>query len=163
AVETFTRSKMSPEARSQLKLVIDDLFDESLVGGISRGRSQNGRKLTSAEVTKLIDEGPFTARRALSLGLVDFNLYPRDFEKVIEKEVKGPDFKIVRNYGAEKSKELDFSNPFAIFKALMGPSKTAFRPGKDRIALIYAVGPIVTGKGGASLFGADVVGSATMV
>ena len=63
----------------------------------------------------------------------------------------------------EKSKDVDLSNPFTLLKQLFATPKTGFRAGKDRIALIYAVGAIVPGKGGKSLFGGDSVGSTTII
>ncbi len=70
--------------------------------------------------------------------------------------------KVLKDYGQEKAKELDLSNPFALLK-LLAPQKAAAGGKKDRVALIYAVGPIVTGKGGSSLLGGDMVGSTTMI
>lgn len=163
AAEPFTRSKMSPEARAQYKLVLDDFYDRCLVGGISSSRMKNGRKnLTTDRVTKIIDEGPFSAKRALELGLIDRIAYAEEIENIIKMDQGVEKVKILKNYGGSKADEIDFTNPFAIFK-LLAPPKSAFRAGKDRIALVYAVGPIVTGKGGASLFGGDVVGSTTVV
>src|SRR5262245_35007609 len=71
AAEMLTRSKMSAEARSQLKLVLDDFFDNCLVRPISRGRSRGSKKLSTDDVSRLIDEGPYTAKRAAASGLVD--------------------------------------------------------------------------------------------
>ncbi len=163
AAEMFTRSRMSPEAKAQLKLVLDDFFDHGLVGSVSRSRTRAGRQnLTPAQVTRLIDEGPFTARRAAEVGLVDHLAYAADFEEIIQRDLQAPKVKVVKNYGQEKAQDLDFANPFSIFK-LFAPPKTAFRAGKDRIALIYAVGTIVTGKSSESLLGGGTVGSTTMV
>ncbi len=162
AAETFTRSKMSPEARAQLKLVLDDFFDHCLVNTIARGRSRGERKLTSNDVARLIDQGPFTARRAAAAGLVDHVAYVPDFHAIIKKDLGASKIKIIKDYGKDKSKDIDFSNPFNILKLFTSP-KSALDPKKDRIALIYAVGAIVTGKGGSSLLGGDTVGSTTMI
>lgn len=162
AAEPFTRTKMSPEARAQLKLVLDDFYDRCLVGTISQGRSRGSKKLSADEVARLIDRGPFTARRAVEAGLVDRVSYFSDFEKLIRRDLNLDKVKIARDYGKDKSKDIDFSNPFAILK-LLSPPKSTLSSKKDRIALIYAVGPIVTGKGGSSLFGGDTVGSTTMI
>lgn len=162
AAETFTRTRMSPEAKAQLKLVLDDFFDNSLVGAISRSRSRGGRpNLTSDQISKLIDGGPFTSRRAAEVGLVDHVAYAAELEELIQRDLQMP-IKVVKNYGQQKAQDLDFSNPFSLFK-LFAPPKTAFRAGKDRIALIYAVGTIMTGKSSESLLGGGTVGSTTMV
>jgi protease-4 len=163
AAEPFTRSKMSPEARSQLKLVLDDFFEQGLVSTISRSRRRAGKKdMTPGEVSRLIDQAPYTARRALQAGLIDHVAYLPEFEAIMKKDLHAAKIKVVKDYGHDKAKDLDLSNPFSILK-LLGPSKTTFRPNKDRIALIYAVGAIVSGKGGSTIWGSDLVGSTTMV
>jgi len=161
--EPFTRSSMSPEARAQMKLVLDDFFDNSLVGTISRSRRRAGKnKMTSGHVAHLIDRGPFTARRAFAEGLIDQVGYTADFENAVKSDLKAGKLKIVRNYGQEKPKEVDFSNPFNLLK-LLGPSKNNFRANKDRIALIYAAGTIVSGRGGYGVWGDDSVGATTLI
>jgi len=163
AAEPFTRSTMSPEAKAQLKLVLDSFFEQCLVGGISRSRTRAGKKnLTPQRLMKMIDEGPFTARKALDLGLVDHVAYAEDFENIIKSELGVDKLKVTRNYGQDKSQDIDLSNPFNILK-LFAPTKTGLTGRKDRIAVIYAVGPITTGKGGHSLFGGNVVGSTSMI
>jgi protease IV len=160
--EPFTRSKMSPEARAQLKMVLDDYFEQSIVGTISRSRTRkNGKKMSARHVAHLIDQGPFTAGRAAALGLIDRLAYAADLEEMIKKDL-GPKTEIVRNYGQEKAQDIDLSNPFNVFK-LLSPPKTVSRSKKDRIAVIYAIGDIVSGKGGPSVFGGEGVGSTTFV
>lgn len=162
AAEPYTRSKMSPEARAQYKLVIDDFFDNVLVSTVSQSRSLRKKELTPERVAKIIDDGPFTAKRAAELGLIDQVGYYEELEATIRKDLESP-IKIAKDYGSTKPQDLDLSNPFNFFKLLMPPKTGNFRTGKDRIALIYAVGPIMTGKGGGSLFGGQVIGSTTMV
>ncbi len=74
AAERFTRDRMSPEAREQIEALVDDLFSE-LVDGIATGRG-----LDAAQVKALIDRGPFRARAAAELGLIDGCLYPDGIE-----------------------------------------------------------------------------------
>lgn len=163
AAEPYTRSKMSDAAKSQYKLVLDDFFDTCYVGSISRSRLAAGQKqMTPQHVAKLIDHGLFTAAKAKEAGLVDHVAYASEFEDWMKSDLQKPDIKLARDYGKEKSKDLDLSNPFNIFKLLSPPKATADGK-KDRIALIYAVGAIVTGKGSKSLFGGDTVGSTTMI
>jgi protease-4 len=163
AAEPFTRSKMSPEARKQMELVFNDFFEASLVAPVSQSRRRAGRKdLTPERVKALIDEGPFTARRALDVGLIDHLAYADQIQAMVKTELKAADVKIVKNYGHDKSKEINLSDPFFIFK-LLSPPKTTAKSGKDRIALIYATGPIVTGKSGMSLLSGETVGSTTLV
>ena len=53
-------------------------------------------------------------------------------------------------------------NPLAILSAFGSPRKKP-ESKKDKIAVIYAVGGIESGKGGGGLFGGESVGSETMV
>jgi protease-4 len=162
AAEPFTRSKMSPEAKAQYKLVLDDFFDHAIVQSIYQSRSRAKKELTPARVSQIIDEGPFTAKRAADLGLIDHVAYYEEMEDLIKKDLSSS-VKIVKDYGSDKVKDIDFSNPFNVLKLFVTPKTGSFRPGKDRIALIYAVGPIMTGKGGSSLFGGQVIGSTSMI
>jgi protease-4 len=161
AAEPFIRNSMSKEARSQYNLVLDDFFANCYVGSIARSR-KGKKNMTADAIVKMIDEGPFTAQKALKLGLIDEINYFEEFEETIKKSLGAKEIKVVKNYGSEKSKELDLSNPFNFLK-LLSPPKASVGTKPNRIALIYAVGPIVTGKGGASLFGGESVGSTTMI
>jgi protease-4 len=159
AAEPFTRNSLSEPARKQLTLVLDDRYDHGLVERIVRARP--GKHFTAEQVKKLIDEGPYTARAALKAGLVDRVAYGADFRKQLKKQLEADTFKIVKDYGKKKSEEVDFSNPFAILKLLAPPkSKSSKNP---KIAVIYAVGVITSGKSEEGLMGADTVGSATMI
>ncbi|MBM3994869.1 MAG: signal peptide peptidase SppA [Planctomycetes bacterium] len=162
AAEPFIRDSMSKEARAQYNLVLGDFFTNSYIGSILRSR-KGKKKLDSADaVRNLIDEGPFTARKALDLGLIDDMQYLDDFQESIRQSLGFKELMLVKNYGSEKKAQLDLSNPFELLK-ILSPPKSSLGTKKDRIALIYAVGPIVTGKGGSSLFGGNMVGSTTLV
>jgi protease-4 len=159
AAEPFTRTSLSEPNKKQLNSILDDLYDNGLVATIVKGRAS--KKFDAQQVKKLIDRGPYAARAALKQGLVDRVTYPEALEKIIKEELKAEEIKIARNYGQKKAEDIDFSSPFAILK-LLSPVKIT-SSGKPKIAVIYATGPITTGKGGGSLFGADSVGSETMV
>jgi protease-4 len=158
AAEPYTRDRMSKPFRERMESVLKDYYEESLVKAIAQSR----KGLTPEKVKQLIDEGPYTARGAVTAGLADEIAYADDFEKTIKSSVKADEVKVVRDYAKEKLKDLDLSNPFAILKLLAGPTHKR-RSSRDKIVLLYATGTIVTGKGGTSLFGGDQVGSTTMV
>jgi protease-4 len=159
AAEPFTRSEMSPQFRKQLTLVLTDYWEKNYVGVIVSSRA--GKKWTSDDVKKIIDRGPYTAKSALEAGLIDHVAYTDQILERLKGEQKAERVKLARNYGQKKSEELDLSNPFAIFKLLAPPA--VHTSSKPKIAVIYAVGPIMTGKGGESLFGGNRVGSTTMI
>ena len=163
AVEPFLTDKMSPENREQLTALLDDNFEKEIVGPIAAARP--GRTWTAEHVRELIDNGPYTAKKAHALGLVDQLLYEDQLEAAMAKELGTGEVKVLRNYGKAKAQELDLSNPFALLSALSGPKKTK-ESKKPKIAVVYAVGGIKSGKseGDNPLSGGgDSVGSETMV
>jgi protease-4 len=162
AVEPFLQEKMSPQNREQITAMLDDNFDNEIVKAMIEARP--ARKWTPERVKAIIDQGPFTARKAHSLGLVDKLQYEDQFEASLKKAAGGDDAKIVRNYGKAKAPTIDFSNPFAMLSAL-GNAKKKTESDEPKIAVIYAVGGIASGKSGSGnpLMGGESVGSDTLV
>lgn len=158
AAEPYTRSGMSKELRQQMESVLDDFYEKSMVEVIAQARA--GKKWTPEQVKKLIDNGPYTARRAAELGLIDRVGYPNQLEAVVKRALTTEQVKLVKNYGKEELKEPD--NVFALLNQLMSPRKPKASK-NPKVAVIYATGTINTGKGGTSLFGGASVGSTTMV
>jgi len=157
--EILTQNHMSPAFRERLESVLDDHFDKDLVELLIQSRTK--QQWSQEQVKKLIDQGPYTAKAAAAAGLVDRVAYRDQFEQELKKELKAEQIKISKNYGQAKEEEIDLTNPFAIFK-LLKPPKKATTSGPT-IAIIYATGVIVSGKGGDSLLGGEVVGSTTMI
>jgi protease-4 len=157
--EVLTQNHMSPQFRERLVSVLDDHFDKDLVELIALSRAK--QKWTPDQVKKLIDQGPFTGKAAAAAGLIDRVAYRDQFEQDLKKELKVDQIKITKNYGQAKEEELDLSNPFAIFKLLKPPKKSTTNG--PSIAVIYATGVIVSGKGGDGLLGGKAVGSTTML
>ncbi|MFL5327725.1 MAG: signal peptide peptidase SppA [Gemmataceae bacterium] len=145
AAEPFLRSSMSPEFRKQLETVIDDWFEKSYVEVIAKARPE--KKWTADQIKKVIDTGMFTAKGAVEKGLVDRLVYPEEFVELMKGEVKNAEgLKVAKNYGQAKAEDLDLSSPFAFLKLLNPPKKAASKDPK--VAVIYAVGVITSGKGG---------------
>jgi protease-4 len=160
AVEPFTRASMSKESRQQLESVLDDFYAKSIVAHIAKARS--GQQLTEDKVKKLIDEGPYTAKAAKAAGLIDRVAYDDGFEDGLKASLSVAKVKVVKNYEQAKSKDIDLSNPFALLKALMGPSKPA-SSNKSKIAVIYMVGTITSGKSMSMPYFGGTVGSTTII
>lgn len=161
AVEPYTRSNLSEPARQQLASMLDDFFDKAIVARIAKYRKNQG--LTEEKVRAAIDEAPLVASRAKELGMVDKLEYFEKFAASLPQLVGKPTATISRNYAKPKSKDedLDLSNPFALLKALSPPKvKESKNP---KIAVIHAIGEIVTGKGGVGLMGEETVGSTTVI
>jgi protease-4 len=162
AAEPYTRKDMSPEAKAQYKLVLDDFFEGIYVGSVVRSRGKKAN-LDAAKYMKIIDTAPHSARVCKQLGLIDHAVYEDEFRKIIEKDLGVGELKFVKNYASQEAADIDFSNPFAIFQ-LLSPKKSSGLTGKkDRIAIIYALGAIMTGKSGASILGGNTVGSTTLI
>ncbi|QJW99809.1 signal peptide peptidase SppA [Frigoriglobus tundricola] len=158
AVEPFLRTDMSAENREQLTSMMNDNFEKELVAALVGGRPD--LKLTPAAAEALIDEGPFTARKALKLGLVDALQYEDQFEAGFAKALGRDEVKVVRGYG--KPKKADSAGGMAAFMEILSPKKKSET--KDpKIAVIHIVGAIASGKGGFSLLGGHSVGSDTIV
>jgi protease-4 len=158
AAEPFTRNNMSPENKKQYDLVLDDLYENGVVKTIVESRAN--RKLSVEHVKTIIDEGPYTAKRAAALGLVDTICYFDAVEGNIKADLKAESLSLAKNYG--KPKKAEDEGPLAMLAKLMSPPKKPSSK-KPKIAVIYAVGAIESGKGGGGLFGGNSVGSTTMV
>jgi protease-4 len=157
AAEPFTRNGLSAANRKQLESLLDDYYDNEIVGRIVRSRP--GRKFTAERVKKLIDGGPYTPRAAARLGLIDRVGYPESYREALKTVLKVEKIEVVHDYGKKKQ---DLSI-FSIYRRLLfGPSKLVTSP-HPKVAVIYASGVIVIGKGGRSLLAGEVVGSDTIV
>jgi protease-4 len=156
AAEPFTRTEMSPENKKQYDLVLDDLYDQGIIETIRASRWS--QKWDAAKVKELIDNAPYTAKRAKDVGLVDHLAYFDAVEGRIEADLKAGDLKLEKDYLKPKTPKMDAMD--MLMKIISPPSKK--RSKKTKIALIYAVGGIETGKGGPGLFGSS-VGSTSMI
>ncbi len=160
AAEPFMRTSLTDASRKQLKGVLDDRFDHDLVGRIVQART--AKKLSKEQVEKIIDEGPYNGRAALKLGLIDRVAYSDAYEESFKKALDTDNVKIVRNYAAEKKEELDLGSITGILRLLSPPKER--KTDKPKVAVIYVVGAINTGKSGLSLLGGgQSVGSDTII
>lgn len=121
AVESYTQTQYSPEAQEALAAVLDGYYAQ-IVSAISEARHKS-----DAEVRALIDGAPWSAQEALARGLVDRLAYPDEFKAALEKRVgRKPSWLSIEDYSP--------SSPIA---------------GK-RVAVVFALGEIVRGSGGAA-------------
>ena len=161
AVEPYLYTKMSDANRKQINSLLDDNYENEVVGVIRAARP--ARKWSADDVKGVIDQGPFTATKALELGLVDKLAYEDEYKGIFAKALGVDSVEVVKDYGKAKGADLDFSNPFKLLEAL-SPNKKPKESKKPKIAVIYVVGGIASGKGGVSpLMGGATVGSDTIV
>jgi protease-4 len=158
AVEPFTRDSLSKENREQIESMLNDNFEKEIVAAMAAARP--ARKWTPAKLQEVIDGGPFTAKRALALGLIDKVAYPDEFEAGFKTALGLDKVTVERNYGKAKASA---DGGLMSMLAAFGSPKKKTESKKDKIALIYGVGAIESGKGGPGLFGGDTIGSETLV
>jgi protease-4 len=141
AVNQLTEKSFTPAHREMTESLNRDMY-EQLIRGIAEAR-----KKTEHEVRALIDQGPFTPEQALKAGLVDDLAYEdqlddrvpelRDESREVRR-VEGDDYERVR------------------------PESVGINP-RARIAVLYAVGTIVSGKSAFDPVNGTLVGSETLV
>jgi protease-4 len=159
AAEPYTRENFSEPVRENMTALIDSMYDEMVTTIVKT------RPLSIAQAKDAIDRGLLTAKRAKELGLVDRIAYPDTLRKALADSYQAEPLVYVKNYG-KKEVDTDFSGPMGFFKLMQammgGTSSTAQARGK-KIAVIYAVGPIMTGESQSDPFGGQILGSTTLV
>lgn len=159
AAEPYSRSEMSPAFREEMEAIIDDYYRQ-IVEIVA-----SSRKLTPDQVKSLIDTGLFSAEEAKKQGLIDHVGYEDRIAELIKGDQKDAEVKILKGYGKKKI-DTDFSGFTGMAKMmnlLMGIEPGARKTSNPKIAVISAVGPIMTGSSQADLFGDETMGSTTMI
>ena len=140
APNQLTEKGFTPAHREMAQSLNRDMY-EQLVTGIAEGR-----KKPAADVRTLLDQGPFVASAALEAGLVDELAYEDELDDRVpaladgaaRRRIEGSDYQRIR------------------------PESLGVRP-QSRIAVLYMVGTIVSGKSGFDGVNGAVVGSDTIV
>ncbi|MBI1876212.1 MAG: signal peptide peptidase SppA [Acidobacteria bacterium] len=138
AINLFTEKGYTTAHRDMAASLNRDLYDQ-LVGAIAEGRRKN-----VAEVRALLDQGPFLPEEALRVGLIDDLAYE---DQIDDKVQMG-----TREWRRVTAEEYDGVRPSSL-GLNRGP----------RVAVIYAVGVINTGRSGWSPSDGPVVGSETLI
>lgn len=120
AGETYTEVEHSPSARQALSSLLDDLYGRVVADMAA------ARQLPEDRVRELIDGAPYSAAQALDLGLVDVLAYPDVLTSMLN-ETLGEDWQW-----------LDIEQYRPPVRAL----------GTSKIAVAFAQGTIVRGRGG---------------
>jgi protease-4 len=159
AAEPLTREKFSEPVRENMTALIDGLYDEMVTTIVK------DRPLSISQAKDVIDRGLLTAKRAKELGLIDRVAYSDTLRKELADVYDAEPLVYVKNYG-QKKVDTDFSGPMGFFKlmqAMMGGSSTTGEKRGKKIAIVYAVGPIMSGKSESDPFGGQILGSTTIV
>ncbi len=137
AANVYTETGMTPFHREMAEDLNRDLY-EQLVGGIAEGRNLEPRV-----VRQLIDEGPFLPDDALVAGLVDGLLYADELNQ--QEPFQGFDWKEIQDDAYRQ-----------VSAGSVGSN------GDRRLAIIYAVGAIASGRGGVDFTGGEVLGAESL-
>ena len=141
APNQLTEKSMTPSHREMSASLNRDMYDQ-LVRGIA-----TGRKKTEDDVRRLLDQGPFLPDEALRRGLVDGLAYEDELDD--------------RLPALRTNVDDDGHVDEATYRRVT-PSSLGVRP-TSKIALLYAVGTIVSGRSGYDPLNGDVIGSDTLV
>jgi protease-4 len=139
APNQFTQKGFTPAHREMAQSLNRDMY-EQLVSGIAEGR-----KKSEDEIRTLFDQGPFVASKALEAGLVDELAYEDELDDRVPELGKGND------------RRIEGSDYQRISLASVG-----VRP-RSRIAVLYIVGTIASGKGGFDPVNGTIAGSESIV
>lgn len=158
AGEPFTERELTPAARENYEALVDDAYD-ALLDDIAKDR-----KLERSRVKSLVDQGLFTAKAAEEADLVDEILYPDELVSKIRDKFEGESLEVVEGYRKRKI-DTDVSGMGGLMKlmemAFGGKTEKAKLKGQ-KIAVIYAVGMIVTGEGSEGMMNEMAVGAKTI-
>ncbi len=133
AVEPYILDKMSPANREQMEVMAHSLW-HSFAQEISVDRRISEDSLNVMADNLLIS----TAEDALRYHLVDGLVYRNQFEDIMKQKLQ-----------LEKDEDIKFISLNQYKKTITEPRKRS----ANKIAVIYAVGQIVDGKGGSSIIG----------
>ena len=140
APNQMTESGFTDTHREMSESINTDMY-EQLVEAIASSRGK-----TAAEVRALIDQGPFVPDAALSAGLVDGLAYEDQLGALVPE--------LDDAAGARRIEGTDYRRVTA--------ESVGFRP-RARVAVLYAVGTIVSGRSGYDALSGSVIGSDTIV
>jgi len=159
AAEPYSRTEMSPEFREEMTAVLDSFYQQ-IVDQIASSRS-----LPADKVKEIIDIGVMSAADAKAHGLIDLVGYEDELEKLIKGTDATATVKTQKGYGKKKL-DTDFSGITGMVKMmnlLMGVEEPQRKSSAPKIAVISAVGPIMSGASSSDLFGESTMGSSTMI
>lgn len=159
AAEPYSRSEMSPAFREEMEAILDDYYRQ-IVEMIAQSR-----KLTPEQVKAAIDVGLHTAGDAKKLGLIDRLGYEDSITELVKGDRKDAEVKYAKGYGKKKL-DTDFSGITGMAKMMnlmMGVEPTPRKSSSPKIAIINAVGPIMSGSSRADIFGDESMGSTTII
>ena len=141
AVNQLTEKSFTPAHREMAESLNRDMYDQ-MVRGLAAAR-----KKSEEEVRALIDRGPFVPEEALRAGLIDDLAYEDQLDDRVP-ELRDGTMALRRVEGTEYQR--------------IRPESVGFRP-RSRVAVLYAVGTIVSGRSVYDPLNGQMLGSDTVV
>jgi protease-4 len=146
AVEPFTRTEPSPEARENMNWLLDGIYQSWLQ------LMANGRHLDLEQIKTAVNSAPLRADQALQLNLVDDVSSFAGFRERLYKEY-GRDVEVVKKLKKSSSEEVTSTDLFSLWSQFMGKlmegAETSKQPG---VAVLYIDGGITMGRSEPDLF-----------
>ena len=161
AFEEVASDSMSPEQRETIEALLAEFY------GQMRGAIAEGRGLEEEAVEAAFGQVFLMPEDALAAGLIDAVAYEDEFDALVEELFGGP-IELSEDYGDPERPDVEklFSNPFTMFTnlaKLLDPAPPEL-PSGPRIAVVYATGPITSGKSSIGFDGSVAsMGSETIV
>ncbi len=137
AMEALSESEMSAASREMFLSLIDDLTSQS-VAMVAAGRG-----MEPPEARRAFEGGPYTAREAAELRLIDDVSYLEQLVAGIEEKAGRP-IELDYEYASPAAAAAP-PNLLTLFSELFQPERPLPTEGRPYIALVYATGPIVPG------------------
>ena len=143
AYEDLSKSGMSEEQREVIGQLLDEWYGEMLdVIATNRG-------VPRSKVEGLFEGVLVSAKDAVDAGVIDAACFEDEFDARVEKLLGGP-VELDKSYGEEGEEEMEkmLESPFAAFSLIgkiLNPPKREV-PQAPHVAIVYATGPIDTGK-----------------
>lgn len=131
APNQFTETAFTAPHREQMEALVDGLFEDYLAA-IAEGRAK-----TPEQVRRLVDDGPYDAREARRVGLVDDLRYRDELEKELKDAARTTPARYLR-------------------------AARSFFDSRPKLALVYAVGDIIPGSSQGGPLGGEFAGSDTV-
>jgi protease IV len=139
AFDPFVRDEMSEGTQIQMTALAEDLF------GIFQENVAEGRDISKEKAWEILTNGPYFSEKALEIGAVDRLEDIQNLKKTIESEIEGT-VKFDDEYSAKKKpKQPEFGDFMAMFMGSGAFGKKS-KVAEDKIAIVYACGPIVDGR-----------------
>ena len=155
ALESYTRDEPSEPVLEEMHAILDDLYEDQ-VSALAENRG-----MKPLVVRGHIDQRMFSPADAKKAGLVDHV----EFEDEFLARVRGAGDKAMKVVDSTTKKEVKLeglTGLMTLFNELFGSPKKKAGSGKEKIALIYALGAISTGAEGQSLLSFGGMTSETM-